>query len=164
MEKKEEIITETEEESAQFFNNPDFIHFVGSIGPPRPGVSLFMVKLEHTYFPSGTDANKYFFLRMQKWEGIIWVIVSIPKEKKNLAEKIAAETGLRIADGIPHMFHSGQVTGFPISNERVFTLVNIDEHLVYKNDPKEIKKLLMQEHQQIEEIANQADKRQKYIS
>lgn len=151
---------ETEKESREFFENPNFVHFVGMLEPPRPGVNLCIVKLEHTYFPPGTKSNDEFFMRLRKWGGIIWTIASIPKEKMDLMKKVATETGLRIADGIPHLVVCGKLGSFPIDNERVFTLENISNHPVYKNNPQEIRQMLEEEHREIIEIFKETERRQ----
>jgi hypothetical protein len=52
------------------------------------------MRLEYTYFIPGTPRNEEYFLRLFKWNEIIWFMVSIPKSEAHLMEKVAAECGL----------------------------------------------------------------------
>lgn len=151
---------ETEEESERFFSDPNFVHFIGMLSPPRPGAELCFTELEHTYFPPGTDLNKDFIMRLINWEGIIWSIVSIPKTEISLMEEVAAKNGLRLAEGIPHIFSQKGTKAFPIKdNERIFTLENIADHPVYANDPKNTDKILAEEMAKMEKIFSETTQR-----
>ena len=129
------LVSETDEQMQEFMRNERFIHYVGMINPPRPGVSECITLLEHKHYQPKTPRNELFIMRLIDWNDIMWVIISIPIEEKNLMEAVADECGLRIADGIPTMISGGGVERFPISNERIFTLENKSGHLVYRNDP-----------------------------
>lgn len=142
----EETKEETEEESELFFSNQSFVHFIGMLNPPRPGVRLCFIELEHTYFPPEADINKDFFMRLLNWEGIIWGIVSIPKTEIDLMEEVAEKNGLRLINGIPCVFTQGGMELFPIKGiERVFTLENIPSHPIYADNPGEVNKILAKE-------------------
>ena len=142
----------TDEEVQKFAKNEKFIHFAGMIMPARPGVRLFAVKLEYFHFEPGTPKNDEFILHVINWQGTSWAVTSIPKEYMELARNIAAEVGLRIADGVPHLMIVGQVCKFPMDSESVFTLENVPGHAVYKNDQNIEVDLLTQEDSVIEEI------------
>lgn len=154
----EETREESEEESEKFFSDPNFVHFIGMLAPPRPGVELCFTQLEHTYFPPGSDINKDFIMRLVNWEGTIWSIVSIPKTEIDLMKKVAAKNGLRLAKGTPQMFTQGGKKPFPIKdNERIFTLENVTGHPVYANDPKNINNILAKEMTEMERIFAEAE-------
>ena len=97
---------ETEEETELFFKNANFVHFVGMIAPPRPGIRLCITKLEHYHYPPGSDISNDFFMRLREWEDILWAIVSIPKNDIEIMQNVAKETGLIIADGLPCIISS----------------------------------------------------------
>jgi len=149
--------TETNEEVSKFFNNPNFVHFFGMLRPQRPGVMLCFATLEHVYFTPGTALSKDFFFRFWGLGNTIWAVVSIPQEKMSLMKQVATESGLRIAEGIPHISDGRQIKSFPINNERAFTLQNIPGHLVYNNDPEEIRQLLEQEELKIDKIIKESN-------
>lgn len=150
---------ETPKEISAFFNNPNFVHFVGLLSPPRPGVQLFAVRLEHEYYPPGSDMNNDFCLRMFEWEDMKWIIVSVPKTEMDILKKVAHECGLKIADGVPTVFGSGKIETFPINNERVFTLENLPDSPFYGADRKKIKELLAEERRKMEKIFHEAEQR-----
>lgn len=136
---------ESYESIREFIRDPKYIHYVGMIAPPRPGVRLCAIKLEHTYFIPGTPSNEEFLLRIFEWCGMIWIMISIPREKSNLMEKVAAECGLRIADGVPTLIGSGAYNPFPFNDSSVFTLENIPGHPIYSNNPEVAERILMEE-------------------
>jgi len=142
----------TEEELRRFSNDERFIHFVSMSTPRRPGVMLFAIKLEYRYFPPGTERNDDFVLHVINWQNMIWMLVSIPRECMSLAKKIAAESGLKIVDGIPTIITPGKTQPFPIGSDNVFTLENIPGHAVYGHGLDEIKRLLVQENEEIRKI------------
>jgi len=142
----------TEEELRRFSNDERFIHFVSMSTPRRPGVMLFAVKLEHWHFPPDTEKNDDFVLHVIEWQNMLWMVVSIPRQYMNLAKKIAAESGLRIADGIPTIITPGGTQPFPIDSDNVFTLENVPGHAIYEHEFGEIEKLLAQENEEITEI------------
>jgi len=120
----------------------------------RVGVKLFGVKMEYTYFPPRSGKNALFQMVLMNWpnQGMLWSIFSFPIEYKPQAESIAKECGLRLADGVPHIFdHAGAHT-FPLDGETVFTLENIHNHRVYNNDNESYVKLVDEENSLIDEI------------
>lgn len=92
---------ETDEEVAKFFKNPNFIHFIGMFSPLRPGVILCATKLEHYFYPPDGEINEDFMIRLWKWEEIIWMIMSVPKNDYDLVRRTAQECGLSIKHGVP---------------------------------------------------------------
>jgi hypothetical protein len=142
----------TEEELRRFSSDERFIHFVGMAKPRRPGVNLFAIKLEHWYFPPDTEKNNDFILHIIEWQNMTWMVISIPREYMDLAKKIAAKSGLRIADGIPTIITSKRIQPFPMDSDNVFTLENVSEHAVYGSGFVAIEKLLACEDAEIRKI------------
>lgn len=122
---------ESDENLQKFVGDPQLIHYAGMLNPPRPGVQDCFQMLEFTHFKPGTSRNEFYHLRVFEWEGILWGVVSIPIVEKHLMESVAQANRLRVANGIPTMLSGKEMTQFPISNERVFTLENISGHPVY---------------------------------
>ena len=125
------LIDESDEDLQRFFAIPSFIHYVGMLNPPRPGVADCFQTLEFNYFKPGTPRNHVFVLRVIEWQEVVWGVVSIPIQEKHLMEKTAQVNRLRVANGVPTMLTSDGIHQFPVSNERVFTLENIPGHPVY---------------------------------
>lgn len=146
------IRNESKAELEEFLRNQDYISFVGMIAPRRPGVQLCFVTLEYRYYIPDTPRNEKYFLRIFEWQNTVWAMVSIPREDKHLMEEVAAECGLRIADGIPHMISAEGVIPFPAGTNNVFTLENISGHEVYENDPQKNLLLMQDERAKIEKI------------
>jgi hypothetical protein len=134
--------------------NPDKVHFV--IQASRLGGRLFIVKLEYENYPPRTAKNKDYDLTIAKWPdddwGLLWFVVSIPKKDYNLAEQVAKETGLRIADGVPTIIDMNGCVHFPISGPTVFSLESNAKSKVYDNDPDEIQRQLKAEDAECELI------------
>ena len=127
------LIDESPTDYQRFFADPRFIHYVGMLNPPRPGVSDCFETLERRYFPPGTPRNHLYILRILNWMDIGWGIVSIPIGEKNLMERAAQVNRLRIVSGVPTMLTAHATHHFPVSNERIFTLENTRDHPMYSN-------------------------------
>lgn len=135
-----------------FFEDPKYIHFVGMVSPPRPGVQMCFIELEHTYYKPGTKKNDDFMIMMIKWQNMMWAIVSIPAEERYLMEEVANRCGLKIINSVPAILSKNGIEYFPISNERVFYFENKRGHPIYHNDP-EINRILEEaEAREIEKI------------
>lgn len=61
------VVEESPTDYQRFFADSGFIHYVGMLNPPRPGVSDCFETLEHTYFKPGTPRNHLFILRILDW-------------------------------------------------------------------------------------------------
>ena len=147
----DELLEMTRDETKYFI--------IGMLMPIRIGVALFGSLLEYRYYPPGTLKNDWFQLVMVNWEGMFWGIMSIPMKDKVLAERIAQECGLKLADGIPSVIDGTDPNGvrfFPVTDsERVMTLEYIDpSHIGYTNDMEAIENLTTQESILIERIYN----------
>ena len=59
----------------------------------------------------GLGKNSEYDIMIIEWQGIVWSAVSIPKEKMEVAEKMAKIFGLRITKGIPAMI-GGELSDF----------------------------------------------------
>lgn len=106
----------------------------------RPGVRLFVTKMEYTYFAPRSGKNNLFDMILSRWPPgmeMMYGICSFPIEYRPQAEALISECGLRLADGIPHMFGDGTVHEFPLDGETVFTLENMSGHSVYENQDEE---------------------------
>lgn len=125
----------------------------------RIGGNLFGVRMEYTYFAPRSGRNGLFQMVLMKWpaQGMMWAVLSFPIEYKPQAEAVANECGLRLADGVPHVFdHSGAHT-FPLEGDTVFTLENIHNHQVYSNDAAAYQRLKDEEFAAVDAIL-QADR------
>ncbi len=131
---KGRALPESDRELQMFLDDPQFVHYVGSIIPARPGVRLFLVKLEYLHFNPWSPRNEQFQLRLFNWQFMRWAMASIPIVERHLAEEVARECSVRIADGVPTLISAGRIEKFPASNERVFSLENTSKHPVYDND------------------------------
>jgi len=130
-----------EEQLVELGNDATKLHVVCIM--MRTGAEYFYNHLEYTYFPPMTPTNDEYDYYMFKWQNIIWVICSIPIEKKNLAEQSAKEAKMKLADGIPFMAgpavaatrpdafeEHGEIDGlawFPMNGDTVFTLENASD-------------------------------------
>lgn len=145
----EEIADRTIQEIKKQLSNPDLITYVAM--SERPGVSLFSVLLEHTFYKPGTSDNEKFIMHLIKWERILWFVITIPAIEKNRAEVVAKKSGIRIADGVPSMITSKGVAQFPLDMKNVFTLENEPGHPMYKGATS-VEIMLNIEKQLVEEI------------
>ncbi len=127
------IAEESPEEIQEAMKDPSQIHYAGMIDPPRPGVLDCIVLLEHRDYVPDTPRNELFIMRILNWQGMKWVLVSIPLTEKHLMEKAADECGLRVANGIPTMISGTGTHFFPANSGNVFTLENKPGHPVYRN-------------------------------
>lgn len=146
------IIVETDEQLQEFVKNERFVHYIGMFLPPRPGVMEWMASVEERHFQPGTGRNELFIVRFIKWNGLVWIMTSIPIEDKKLVEGIAKECGLRIANGVPMMFTPDNTHAFPVNNERIFTFENLPGHPVYRNDPLTTKTIFEAEFETVKKI------------
>ena len=88
----------------------------------RAGVRLFCTKLEYTHFPPRTAANKDFELAIMKWQGLEFFVVRVPPSARPWCNKIAADLGMRLADGVPTMFDYKGSYSFPLQGDNIWTL------------------------------------------
>jgi len=152
-------IPESEASFQEFLKDEKFIHYVAMT--TRPGVNECITLLEHRDFPPRTERNEFFQMHLITWEGLSWYVVSIPIAEKHLMEQAAAETGLRVSDGVPRMISKDGMVSFPADNERVFTLENQPGHPVYRNDLATHRKLLEGERQAVARMQRHASKKKR---
>lgn len=101
-------------------NDTDFVHYLGMIEPPLPGMMLCLTQVHNYNFPD-TQGFKFGFIN---WEDVLWALVSIPKKYMDLVKKIAADNDLIIDSRLPEMIIDNKKIPFPIkSNERMFALI-----------------------------------------
>ena len=127
------------EEIQEIGEREKLIHHVAMA--TRSGVRLFSVALEYRHYFPCTPKNDEFFLFTVSWRGLIWLIVSVPEGEREIANKVAEQVGLRVANGVPFFFTDPgtgiQACGamrpnnddeeivnewFPLNDERTFTL------------------------------------------
>lgn len=149
---KNAAIREDEAVFQRFMKNRHFIHFIGMIDPPKPGVSECAALVEFRHFRPGTQRNDLLSIRLLDWEDIIWKIISIPEEDMEYMESIVGECGLIIMKAVPATIDKGQIITFPVKNERTFLLLNAPGHPVFRNDPDLLKILLKAEALTVEKI------------
>jgi hypothetical protein len=107
--------------------NMELFHIIGLW--ERPWVQFFFNFLEYEHFEPGTEKNKEFQFLLFKWEGLMWGIVSIPIEKRQLAEISANSSRLKLADGVPVVINGGS---FPLNCDMAFTLENLSNDIIYE--------------------------------
>ena len=113
----------------------------------RPGVVQFSSTLEYTYFHPDTDVESEFEMRYFNWQDILFMIITIPMEKREFADKAAKECGINISDGVPHIFSVGKAESFPLDGDNTMTLENVHGHPVYNNNPAEMQDMAIDEKQ-----------------
>lgn len=114
-------------ELARVCANPDRFNIVMAV--QRPGVAIFSSRLEFEHFKPDTQRNMLFDLYHSEVQGgLYFITVSIPKEDRHFAEKIAREEKLRIVDGVPHFITPQGISVFPVNSPNTFTLENGPDH------------------------------------
>ena len=107
----------------------------------RPGTQLFATRVEFEHFPpTNEELSNSWDLAMVNWQSIVWTVISVPIRYSNDLRKIAAECGLRFADGIPTIVcHPDQSIGegkivkgmrvihFPVDGKYAYHLENHGE-------------------------------------
>ena len=126
-------VEESDDDVRVFFGDPHFVHFVGMLSPPRPGVADCLQMLEHTHFASNTPRNDLFIMRIIEWGEILWGIVSIPVAEREHMDRIAQVNGLHAVRGSPVMIDAAGPHMFPIDCANLHTLENNRGHPVYSH-------------------------------
>lgn len=105
----------------------------------RPGVHLFTTELEHRHFAPGTPRNALFNLAVADWEGERWLIAWLPVRDRHLAVQAADNSGMRLANGVPHVISVGpgqpgfdRPAVFPLSARTVWTVENRPDSVLYQ--------------------------------
>lgn len=121
-----------------YLNKGDKFGIVGHA--MRPGFRKFMVRLEYEIFsPHGDNNDKFQFILVEFMGMRDWLLIIIPAENRADAEKIAAECGLRFADGVPTCFGGDKgKEPFPIQHKDVWSAENLSGSDVYKGKSAEI--------------------------
>jgi len=148
----------TEDIQERYANNPDCFCIVSMVKPYRVGTNIFTVSLEYNHFKPGTDKNKDFQFMFVKWQDMIYSIIVIPYKERDLAYKVAEETGMRISDGIPVSITGKGEEVFPIHSPRVFSLSNAKDSLIYTGSAEDIKKLGEEEDDKVNNIFQKHEK------
>jgi hypothetical protein len=132
--------------------HPDYIHTVGLLVPYRPGVRLFMVRLEYEIFTPDTPQNDFFYLHTITWIECLWGLFSFPIVARPMAERIAQECGVKFVGGISASLTSRGVEYFPIQGPHVYNLGNTKGHPAYTNNSQTLDGLRAREEEQMNDI------------
>lgn len=90
-----------QEEDAQIYVDPNWMHMIALIYPARPGVQLFATILEYKFFPPATPKNEDYRLLSARWPlkedlPMLWFVISIPSSFLMHAEATAKFCGLAL--------------------------------------------------------------------
>lgn len=117
----------------QFVDNPDYIVLVAEVF--RPGIQLFLTKLEYMlYPPASTEVNKFFTLGVYCWDACFnmpFVICFFPAATTTAAKKIAETCDIQFVNDSFTSFKGKEIVKFPISGSSVFHLENLPNSKVY---------------------------------
>ena len=128
---KAETLLETDADFQAFVADGRWNHF--ACMAQRPGLDDCLTDLEERHYTPGTERNDLYHLRVVKWQGLHWILVSIPSGDKLLMERTATAHGLRVADGVPTLISSDGMERFPASGRNVYSLENLASHPVYRS-------------------------------
>ncbi len=142
---------EAMELTVRIWTDPKLIHYIGMIIPPRPGIQRCLTMLEYLHFPPCTPLNDEYQFVTYEFSGILFGVVSIPKQKKHLMETIADESGLRIVKGVPTLLSSDRQDSFPIQSSDAYSLENKPGHSVYNSTQQQIRAMLIAEYRELED-------------
>lgn len=138
-------------------DDPDKVHFIVQVD--RLGSRLFCVKLEYEHFKPRSGRNKLYDFHIINWpydsKGkpiMMWFVVGIPKGDFALAERVAAETGMKIVTDIPLMVYEDKQKVFPMSGDRVYSIGTNPESVIYGNDASVIENRKRQEEAECDKI------------
>ncbi len=140
---------------------PEFLKFKGTIHlvsmSTRPGSFALISAIEWFWFSPKKDLNHLFNLTIVRWEGLDWLVASIPKHKLKDVKQLAKQLGMRIADGVPTLirciepgekpdktYDGAGIFIFPggnlnngSSNKDMFTIENDTGSPIYTNSKKD---------------------------
>lgn len=115
----------------------------------RPMIQVFARALELRYFDPGTSLNDAYGLVTAEWQGMVWRVVRIPGTCRVLADQVAAEFRLRLADGVPHVSLDSVWWRFPLSGPHVWALEGVKDSPIYQpggdQDERNLEAFLMEE-------------------
>jgi hypothetical protein len=125
---------------------PEFLKFENNIHlvsmTTRPGSYALISAIEWFWFSPKKNLNHLFNLTIVRWEGLDWLVTSIPKYKLQAVKQLAKQLGMRIADGVPVMIKNGGTFIFPggslngSNNKDMFTIENDHGSPIYTNSTK----------------------------
>lgn len=117
-------------------DNPDLFHIL--MQAQRPGTGEFQTYLEHQHFsPNDPELNDKLELRVIKWCGLLWNMITIPISMKQLAWDTCEAVNMRfeVEGAIPHICDGDGWHVFPVSKDvgdRIVHLINASDSDVYK--------------------------------
>lgn len=126
------VTYETVDEFKKFAADDTLAHY--AMLAVRPGCQEFLTNVEMSHYKPRTPRNDLFSIRFFIWSDLVWFVMSVPFNERMLVESVMGSCGLRVADGVPTMIANGQITTFMITGDNVFTIENVSDHPVYRND------------------------------
>lgn len=123
-----------DEKIHELLRNPNRVGYIVSMNPPRVGTLTFVVRLEHEHFKPDTPKNELFELVTVPWEGMQYIIATIPKEYQECADRLMKELQLRPANGVPTIFGPTGITPFPFQYPNLYNVTWVEGHPGYKGD------------------------------
>jgi hypothetical protein len=143
---------ETQADLDRIDRDRSLLSFVGMAS--RPGVAFFGTYLEYTFYPPGrADLNALFQLRVIEWEGMYWVVATIPARDREKAEEAAIEAELAIKDGVPSTVSGESIAHFPLGGRTTFTLESVAGAPIYRGQLSTKLALAMEEEECDEIVA-----------
>lgn len=155
LEEKGIYINGSADDLQKFVESERFIHYIGMMVPPRPGVMECIANLRYTHFKHGTPREDLLLVHIIQWNCIFWIMASIPIEEKHLMENFMGQCGLSVRNGTPTSVTDGREVGFPVYGKNVFTFFNIPGHPVHRGDPEIIRLMLEAEIETLERIGGE---------
>ncbi len=121
---------EIDAEVLKFVKEPGRVHYVAF--QFREGVAKCVHALKQRHYEPTTSRNNLFHVRDVEWNGLKWLIVSLPDRDRHLMKSVATAHGLRIVAGTPTITYLNDVRQFPVSGLNVFTIENTRRHPVFE--------------------------------
>lgn len=130
----------TMDDLKQFAVDTKHVHIVGMY--MRPGTLEFMALVENRMFPSDTILESALHVHATLWQGLPWIICSVPTAALEQIRAVAAEVGLEVKHTVPVAQGKAPVTAigslavhrvapefawFPLKLSNVYTLESVPE-------------------------------------
>lgn len=130
----------------------DKIFITGLLSPRRPGVMLFARTLELKFYPPYTSLNDLFDCKVYKLDDYICEIICIVPSKDYLQVTAhAKECGLNMKLGsINLLTPQGLFESSNLPDGRVYTLSNLEGHVVYGASSEQLQELFKAEDELLE--------------
>lgn len=112
----------------------------------RPGMQLFITRLEYEHYTPDTPSNDVFHLHAVKWCDMQWFVVQIPTADRDKAMALAAECDIKLTDGLPLSISTPTDEWFPLDpDSNSFVMVNLSGSAAYTSNREERATLISNE-------------------